>query len=67
MIRKVENTESLSVSVYLKNGAVYTRCDVTDKLMGEHERFISFWYEDSILIFPLERVKRIVFHFEEVV
>jgi len=66
MVRVPENSDSITVSVYLKNGDFFERKDCTMAPTGEHETLISFWEGDDIVVFPLEQVDRFIYHFDTV-
>jgi len=53
----------MKINVYLKDGREFLGCDLTDRPMGETERFVSFWQEESIYIVPLGEIRAAVLTF----
>lgn len=58
-----DQTEETQLSVWLKNGSIYTLCDVPDAPFGI-EGCVSFWCGDTMAIVPLEQVTYMEMNFE---
>ena len=62
MIREFKDAHGMTVSVFLNNGTVYQYKDVPESPFGDNERYIAFWHEEKIMVFPMEQVEHIEFH-----
>ncbi len=56
---KTMTTNNLTISVTLKNGSKYENKDIPEAPFGQHDRVVSFWHEDAILVFPMSEVSSI--------
>ena len=63
MIREPQSGRNVLISVYLKNGDVFENKDVPTQPAGEHEKVISFWDGDSIVVYPISEVHKWIYHF----
>jgi hypothetical protein len=62
MIRDSDQ-KNLVVTVITVFGKIYSKCNIPSNPMGNHERVISFWDADRLMVFPLENVE--YFYFSE--
>ncbi len=63
MIRKEADYNNMTITVYLLNGEVFKNCDVPAQFFGEHERMVSFYYKNTIYIYPMNQVEHIEISF----
>lgn len=64
MVKFPSDTENISLNVFLKNGDAYMGKDITNQPLGESERVVSFWSDDTTVVsYPLEQVERFEFVF----
>lgn len=65
MVRTPIETLNITISVFLKNGTSFIDKDIPNSLFGQHESFVSFWDEDSIVVYPLDQVQYVQMKFKE--
>ena len=65
MVRNTEEYDSTTISVFLKNGEVFQRKDVTPSPLGDNDNFVCFWDNNSIVTYPMEQVEKFIFHFDK--
>lgn len=56
MIR-VPETDQILINVKLKSGELFEGKDMTNQPMGEHERWVSFWHDDRIRVYPMRDIE----------
>jgi hypothetical protein len=65
MIRDPETPENMRITVELEDGTKHERCDTTSQPFGQEGiRVIAVWVGDEIEVFPLERVKSLILHWD---
>lgn len=60
-----EQIQSLSLSVYLKDGREFLACDTTERPFGEHGNVVAFWQQESVYVVPISEVREIVMIFDQ--
>lgn len=54
---KIPETQDFSINVRLKSGELFENKNITNSPMGEHERWISFWEDGKIRVYPCQDVE----------
>ena len=65
MIKDPTNLNTAKINVYLRDGRSCLGCDIPSKPMGEHDRFVSFWFQRALRVIPLDLVKEIKIYFDD--
>lgn len=58
MVRIAKDYTNIVINVFLKDGTIFLGKDVTSKPFGDHDRFVSFWEGNVIMVYPLTEVER---------
>jgi hypothetical protein len=66
MIREMSDgmARSIRISVYLKDGRSFRQRNVPPNFFGDHERVVSFWEGDVLMVYPMRDVEHVEYHFE---
>lgn len=62
MIKDLSAHDDLTITVTLLSGIVYAKKDTPSQPFGDHDRFVSFWDGDDLVVIPLKLVREIKIH-----
>ena len=63
MIKNPENTEQMTISVYLKNGEEFLDKDITSTPISDKELVVGFWIDGKVRLYPMSEVRMIEYGF----
>ena len=59
MIKDPANTDTLTLTVKLRNGETFTGVDTPSRPFGDNDKLVAFWLDGKVRIYPMDLVEYI--------
>jgi len=61
MIKQVtqEQAENMKLNVHLKSGECFSGVDSPIAPLGDNEIVVSFWLDDTLMIYPMDQIEHL--------